>query len=128
MIMLTKRFKAFAIDFFLTAIIQAILTFSFIILPLIKNELNSPIFESFIRVFIIVFICYLYLLIRDILNISLGKIIFKIKIYDNRTNSEASNKQKILRNVTWITGPIEIIYYLKKATRLGDKIAKTYVK
>ena len=58
---------------------------------------------------------------------SIGKRILKLKIIDKNTGSEANFVKRLIRNITWLLGPTEIVVYLICKERLGDKIAGTHV-
>lgn len=122
----TRRMLAGAIDFFIAAIIQAVLMASFVIRPMIKESILSE--EIIPLTVILTFISLLYLILRDNLgNKSLGKKVMRLKILDISTNDSTSFLQRLLRNVTWILGPIEIVFFLISGTRFGEKISKTKV-
>lgn len=68
-------------------------------------------------------------LLKDVLGINAGKRLFKIKIYQRGSDMEATKKQKILRNITLLIWPMEVIVLLasKDDKRLGDLLAHTMV-
>jgi uncharacterized RDD family membrane protein YckC len=124
--MIIKRYIAGLIDWMITAAIQVILTFIFIgyFLQSAKLPINSVI----VIVLKITLLSLIYMIIRDNLGKkSIGKRLMKLSIYDFRSNNTASAKQRLLRNVTWLLGLIEVIILLVSGSRLGDKLAKTKV-
>ncbi|QQO10374.1 RDD family protein [Breznakiella homolactica] len=121
-----KRLFAGIIDFVVTCFIQAFLMMIFLILPLTQDKIRSDQIMS--RQLLITYCFIIYLLIRDVLGKrSIGKRILKLKIVVKGSEEEASFKQRLLRNITWLLGPVEIIYFLIKKERLGEKIFKTDV-
>jgi uncharacterized RDD family membrane protein YckC len=81
-----------------------------------------------LRAFVYTGIAWLYLLIRDIPPCgSIGKLIMKQRIVSADTNAPAVLWQRIVRNLTWILGPVEILVYLIAKKRLGDMLARTTV-
>ncbi|MBN1501042.1 MAG: RDD family protein [Spirochaetes bacterium] len=121
-----KRIIAGMIDFLITAVIQSVLIFLIIILPLINNQLNPE--KIIIRMVIITFISILYMILRDIPGSkSIGKRILKLKIINETNGSNTDLMARLLRNVTWLLGPMEFIVIVIKGYRIGDKIAKTIV-
>ena len=124
--MKNKRFIAGAIDFFIAAIIQSILMFFFIMKPLVAQQIEAN--QVIILNLQITLISMLYLIVRDILGKrSIGKRIFKMKIVDTKSNETANFMARLLRNITWLLGPIEIIVLLASGKRIGDIIAKTKI-
>jgi uncharacterized RDD family membrane protein YckC len=120
-----KRILAGFIDFIICAILQAFLLFVFIIYPMLqKTNQNDVVLKNIY----ITFLSVLFLIIRDILGKhSLGKYLTKIKIIDRVTGSNVSPLRRLLRNLTWLLGPIEILFFFIKGKRIGDLIAKTDV-
>ncbi len=121
-----KRFGAGMVDFIITAIIQSILMFIFILKPMMSNELqgvNIP-----LKNLMVTDIALCYLIFRDVLGSkSIGKKILKLKIIDENTGNPCNFLRRLLRNITWILGPIEVIFLLVSKKRLGDILAKTKV-
>ena len=121
-----KRIIAFIIDFFITSIIQSFLIILFVMTNIISQQIDIPTIS--IRVLVITYISLLYMIIKDCIGLkSIGKRIMKLKIIDVETKQWASFYQRLFRNITWLLGPIEIIYYLFYKKRLGDLIAKTEI-
>ena len=121
-----KRVIAFIIDFFITSIIQSFLIILFVMTNIISQQIDIPTIS--IRVLVITYISLLYMIIKDCIGLkSIGKRIMKLKIIDVETKQWASFYQRLFRNITWLLGPIEIIYYLFYKKRLGDLIAKTEI-
>ena len=58
---------------------------------------------------------------------SLGKRIFELNIYDQRTRMPASVKQRIKRNIFIMIYPIDGIVLLATGTSIGDRVANTVV-
>jgi uncharacterized RDD family membrane protein YckC len=122
----SKRTIAFFIDFFITGMIQAILMMIFIISKSLANELDSS--TVLPLAILITFTSMLYMVFRDCLGSkSIGKRIMKLSIISTETNLPAPFAKRLLRNITWLLGPVEIFYYMDSKKRLGDKIAKTNV-
>jgi len=71
-----------------------------------------------------------WLILRDVLNLSVGKRIQKIEIIDRNTGNEANNFKKVLRNIPFLIFlPIELIMKLiDPKARFGDMIANTKLK
>ena len=74
--------------------------------------------------------CLAGMLIKDIPPLCLGKRIFRLEIIDSETGNSATVKQRILRNITILIWPIEIIAMLASPNgcRLADKLLKTSVR
>ncbi|MCL2373963.1 MAG: RDD family protein [Treponema sp.] len=124
----TKRVVAGIIDFFITCIIQTILMALFLLKPLLEMGGDVEIFNIMIRNMIITYASLSYLIFRDVLGKrSIGKLIMKLKIIDKNGGKETGFIKRILRNLTWILGPIDIIVFFITKERLGDKIAGTNV-
>ena len=121
-----KRYVAGIIDFGIAALLQSLLMFVFIMIPLVAGRLDSSeVIGLNIR---ITGISMLYLLLRDIFGKkSIGKYIQKLTIVDKVSGHEARFAFRLLRNVTWILGPIEVLVLLVSKQRLGDLLAKTNV-
>ena len=124
----TKRVYAGLIDFVITCIIQIILMGIFIFRPLLGAVENIISFNIMARQLIITYCSILYLIIRDIFwKKSIGKKIFKLKIIDRNNGDEASIIKRILRNLSWVLGPVDILVFIITRERLGDKIFGTNV-
>jgi uncharacterized RDD family membrane protein YckC len=124
----TKRIYAWIIDFIITCVIQTVLMILFLIKPLLGNMENANIFNIMARQLTITYCSVVYLIIRDIIgNKSLGKRILKLKIVDKVNGNEANFIKKLVRNITWLLGPVDIIVYLITKERIGDKITGTNV-
>ncbi len=122
----SKRVLAALVDFLLTAVIQFILVVVFAMLPLMSGNLDSS--AMVIRMVFLTYCSVSYLVFRDfIFKRSIGKRIFKLTIYHSGTTNEASSKQKLLRNIFWLLGPVEIVLFLIKGKTLGDTLSKTEV-
>ena len=122
---MNKRFYAFIVDYFITATIQGVLMM-ILIINSSNQDNDSSIF--LINTMFITFISVSYLIFRDVIgNRSVGKKIFKLEIIDKKTKVRASFLKRIIRNITWLLGPIEIFYFIIKKNRIGDKVADTIV-
>ena len=51
----------------------------------------------------------------------------KLKIMNTKTKEKASLTKRILRNITWFLGFVEIIILLATGKRIGDRLAGTEV-
>ena len=122
---MNKRIFAFMIDYLICCVIQAVLMIIFVFTALMNNPDPTNVFG---KVLIITLISITYLIIRDALfGRSIGKIIFKLEII-NSSNTKAGFIQKIVRNITFILGPVELIFFIIKKQRIGDLLAKTEVR
>jgi uncharacterized RDD family membrane protein YckC len=121
-----KRIVAGFIDLVITSLVQTILMFTMVLLPVMQGTKSSE--NMMIDTLIISLASLSYLIIRDILGQkSIGKLIMQLNVVDNRTSQNASFLQRFLRNITWFLGPIEIIFFIVKRSRIGDIIAKTSI-
>jgi uncharacterized RDD family membrane protein YckC len=124
--MRNKRFIAGAIDFLIAAIIQSILMLIFIMRPLVTQQIDMN--RVIVLNLIITLVSMSYLIIRDILGSrSIGKKILKLKILDIKTGNSANWAARLIRNITWLLGPLEIVLILVTGNRMGDIIAQTKV-
>lgn len=122
---MNERIKAGLIDFIITSIIQSVLIFIVVILPIFNSEKNVG--DIYYSVILVTFISIIYLIIRDnIGSRSIGKRIFQLYIIDNNNNSLNFFK-RLLRNITWILGPIEIISLIMTQKRIGDYISNSKI-
>ena len=120
-----KRILAGLIDFFIIGVIQSVLMMLFLIKPLMVEGVG---FNILIRQFAITYCSMGFFIIRDIIGKrSIGKKIMKLKIINKNDGQETSSVRKILRNLTWLLGPIDIIFYLITKERMGDQLVKTNV-
>jgi uncharacterized RDD family membrane protein YckC len=124
-----KRIYAGIIDYFIACVIQTVLMGLFLIRPLLLNNMDTTnIFNVMARALVITCCSWSYLIMRDIIGKkSIGKRIFKLKIINKSDNSETNFIKRLLRNITWLLGPIDIIIFLISKERLGDKIIGTDV-
>ena len=121
-----KRIFAGFIDFIITSLIQTIFMMVFLLIPLSNNTIDIT--DVMVRNFIITYSSVMFLVIRDIIGIkSIGKRLLKLKIIENNSGNEAKFSKRLLRNITWLLGPIEIIVLLITKNRIGDKITDTTV-
>lgn len=84
-------------------------------------ETNTNVLQSLILCIFIIF--------RDVFGRSVGKRIFKLHIVDQKSNSNSSLYQRIIRNISMIIGFVElpIVLLNKDSRRLGDILAGTSV-
>ena len=123
-----KRVIAGIIDYVIAGFIQTVLMMLFFIIPLQNNKLASGDLDILFRMMTITYCSMGFLIIRDIIGKrSLGKIIMKLKIVIKKNEKDASFVKRLLRNLTWILGPVDIIVFLITQERLGDKIIGTKV-
>lgn len=124
--MKNKRLIAGAIDFFIAGVIQSILMTFFILKPLRAQQIEPN--QVIILNLLLSIISLSYLIFRDILGKrSIGKRVLKLKIVDIESNETASFTARLLRNITWFLGPIEIFVLLSTGKRIGDRMAKTNI-
>ena len=124
----TKRICAGMLDYLIACVIQAILLVVFLIKPLSDSVESVNTINIWARQLIITYCSMMFLVIRDIIGKkSVGKRILKLKIIDKSTGNEANFKKRLVRNITWLLGPVDVIVYLFSNDRLGDKIAGTKV-
>lgn len=123
----SKRIGAFIIDYIITAFIMNIPFCILVMIPLIKGNVPSN-NVIILRTLLSTSIALVYLILRDLPNkCSIGKKILKLKVIDSETGANAKKSKKILRNITWLFGPVEIIFFIITHKRIGDLIAKTDV-
>jgi len=125
-----KRIIAGIIDFLIVGLIQTVLMVLFLIKPLMEHTLivEDSGFNILIRQFAITYCSMGLFIIRDIIGKkSLGKKIMKLKIINKSDGQETPLLKRLLRNLTWIIGPIDIIFYLITKERMGDQLVKTNV-
>ncbi|NLB54617.1 MAG: RDD family protein [Lentisphaerae bacterium] len=122
----SRRLLGFLIDYLITAFIFLLPFWFLVMTPVINGiELGGSII---VRALISTYIAFLYLILRDLpLKCSIGKRILKLKVVDSTSKQNAQITQKLIRNLTWLLGPVEIVYYLFTGKRIGDMIAKTEV-
>ena len=66
-----------------------------------------------------------YLIFRDIFGKSIGKVVFRLKItYDSKMPHIFC---RILRNITILIIPLEVLFMITGNKRIGDMLAKTDV-
>ena len=81
--------------------------------------------------FILLASVYMFLLIiKDIPILHIGKRVFQYDVFDARTGTIATVKQRILRNLTLLIWPVEVIVLLLSSDgrRISDRLLKTEVK
>jgi len=125
-----KRIIAGIIDFCILGLIQSVLMFLFLIKPIMEHTLiieNSGL-NFLLRQLAITYCSMSIFIIRDIIGKkSLGKILFKLKIINKSDGQETTLLKRLLRNLTWLLGPVEIIFFLITKERMGDQLVKTKV-
>lgn len=127
-IMSAKRIIAVIIDLVIVGLIQFVLMVLFLIKPMMDHSLIAEGFNVMIRQLVITYGSMGFFIIRDIIGKkSLGKIIMKLKIINKSDGQETTLLKRLLRNLTWILGPIDIIFYLITKERMGDQLVKTNV-
>ena len=124
----SKRIGAFFIDFVIVGFIQFNLMMVFLIIPLMNNVENDINFNIIGRQLAVTYCSMFFMVIKDIVGKkSIGKRILKLKIIDKNTGNEVNIAKRLVRNLTWLLGPIDIIVYLITKERFGDKIVNTQV-
>jgi uncharacterized RDD family membrane protein YckC len=119
-----KRAIAFIFDFLVCCIIQTILMY-FLVFRNVGTGFSST--AIFSKILLISYVSILYLMFRDIIGKrSIGKTIMGVEII-NANGRIPFVWQRLVRNITWLLGPFEIIYFAIKKERLGDEIAKTKI-
>lgn len=122
-----KRELAFFIDAIITSLIESVLLMYFIVYPALSGKAAVG-RHIMLKALGVTYLSVCYLIFRDApLHGSLGKRIMKLKIISADTKKDATLSQRILRNIFWVLGPVEIIMYLFLGKRLGDMAAKTEV-
>ena len=120
-----KRALAFFIDFLITAIIQNFLFMYFIIYPQVTGTAQET-GSIFLKALLITYISMCYLIFRDVpKGGGIGKHIAKVQIVCAATQDAAPILKRLLRNVFWIFGPLELFIYAVTGKKLGDRIAGT---
>lgn len=124
-----KRIIAFLIDW---NIIMAAASFVIFFVILIASTLPSTSVISillFIFLFFLILAPFVLFVLRDVVfkGHSLGKRIFKLKVYDKDTLQPANQKQLFLRNIFFFICQIDAIILLVTKSSLGDTVAKTIV-
>jgi len=100
----------------------------FIIKPLICNAESLDIINLMVRQLILTYCSIFFLIIRDVIGEkSFGKRIMRLNIINKENGNEAKYLNRLIRNITWVLGPIEIIVFLIAKERIGDKVAKTSI-
>lgn len=102
----------------------AIVSFVSVPLYIFSGESTKDIFFV-----VMVTIALFGMICKDALGISIGKFVFKYEVYSQKTEKRATALQKIVRNITLVVWPVEVIVLLlsKKERRLGDMLAGTVV-
>ena len=100
---------------------------SFAIIPLMF------LYYTYRTIFTLVLFAISYIglmVIKDIPVLSIGKKILGLEIYSSGTNNQATSKQRVLRNITWVIWPIELIVLIfsSDGRRLSDKWFKTEIR
>ncbi len=124
--MFKKRLLAFIIDFTIIFFLNAILRFIFVF-PLMRKE--NPLVDLIdSRTTILMVLSLVFLVFRDTFNSrSFGKKILCLNIIDLETSKVASISKRILRNITLVIAPIEILLLILEKPLVGDLISNTTV-
>ena len=118
-----KRILAGVIDFLITAVLQCILMFLVVIISLLLGSADKR--SLIISSIWVTMISMFYLILRDMFgNGSIGKRIMKLKIIGSDSGT-ATLFARLLRNITWIMGHVEILLILFSQKR--DRLAHTDV-
>ena len=119
---MSKRIYAGLIDLVVAGLIQAPLMLLFLIIPMRNGEIEIS--QVIARNIIITYISMMYFVFRD--NIgkkSIGKRLMNLEIYDKNHNThEVTFGKRLLRNIPWLLGPLELIVFLFFGRRIGDMI------
>lgn len=120
--MIIKRLLAAILDFMLIAFLLNVLTNIFVYFRLLYWDYTVN-----MAIGILINIIFL---VRDVFGKDsfLFKRLFKLKIINYSGKESVSFFQKIVRNITYIIWPLELVLLLFKKRKLGDIIAKTDVK
>ena len=120
-----KRILSGAIDYYLINIISIVLGWIIYIVQEADIFNDDLYLKITVVVYLVVVICML--LLKDaIRGRSIGKKLCKLKIL--YANGETANKvQLILRNITLLIWPIELILFIVIKNRLGDILSRTVV-
>ncbi|MBR5236911.1 MAG: RDD family protein [Clostridia bacterium] len=116
---MNKRILAFLVDYFASMIILALVgLFSFLN---ITNRFWSQLYG------ILLFFCVFIICFKDIFaGQSFGKRIMKLKVV-SLENKQPNVLVLLIRNITLLVWPIEVLLVLLDKPRIGDVIAKTKV-
>ena len=115
-----KRILAFLID-------HIILCFVFVLIGMVEMYVITS-FEFYWKLYYVSLLIFMFVyFFKDIINgQSIGKRMMKIKVVDMNDNTPAT-PNLIIRNITILIWPIEVLLILLGKPRLGDKLAKTKV-
>ena len=121
-----KRLLASIIDFFLCLMIGTLIFLVVIFIGdgiIIKWLSNNNVGDW--AVYLPIFVLVIF---KDISGKSLGKRATNIKIVCSNDNMRSPNIfKRVLRNITIIILPIEVLIIMLGKTRIGDRIAKTEI-
>ena len=86
--------------------------------------------RSILTLILLISVYMFLLIIKDIPILHIGKRVFKYDVFDSRTGTVATVKQRILRNMTLLIWPVEVIVLLLSSDgrRLSDRLFKTEVR
>ena len=122
-----KRVIAFVIDYLVCCLIQAVLMGILIFRAISRSEASGD--DIFTLNLVITLISSLFLIFRDCFgNKSIGKRIMKLNVVDSENESSVGFARRLLRNITWLLGPIEVICFIFSGKRIGDMLARTTVR
>jgi uncharacterized RDD family membrane protein YckC len=127
---LGSRISSALIDYFIMSIIPFILfiPFALVVGKTLNGGYEVPNYILYASVFLFVLGLSLYFF-KDIFNgRSIGKRLMNLQIVDDKTGDAASPLQTVVRDITSLLFPIEVVFLLlNPAKRLGDMIAGTRV-
>lgn len=115
--LLIKRFLAFQLDNILITIASVIIYF------LLNNKLNDIIMTKYTIIYISIYLSY-YFILEYYFNITLGKLILKLKI-----NSDKNKLQSFLKRTLFRLIPFDIISFIFSNSNKfwHDEFSNTYV-
>lgn len=123
--MFSKKCGSFMLDFVIAGLIADYLFFEYLVRYIFVTE-NVDEMQLMVRALIISLVAMLYMVFRDIpKNGSVGKHAAGITILDSKTKEPAKLWKRILRNIFWMLGPIEVIVSICSGKMLGDWLFKT---
>ena len=103
---------------------------------MIISFINAPLFywlitgeRSLLKNLLLVLSMVGMVFFKDALNLSVGRRIFKLVVYQYNSEKRATPMQRLIRNIPLICWPVEAIVALSSSShrRLGDKMAGTIV-
>lgn len=137
---MSKQYKAFLIDLFIVTLFIMPIIIWFLITPSIssytkwESRFYQDLWFFFNTSFFLAYftIIQVYLIIKDVLNLSVGKRKYNLKIIDRKTGKEAHWLKKILRNLTFLVPLLILLEFVFKIitpkARFGDMIFDTEIR